>query len=194
MADEEFAEFVAGSLSRLLRFGHVLTGDPDAAADLVQEALARTLRAWRRHPIDDPHAFMRKVMVNSYASAWRRRHVLPLVDADLARLPARADDVRQIDDQDAVWRALRALPPRQRAVTVLRYYDDLTEAEIAAAMGTSTGTVKSQSARALRRLEVLLAGRTRCRESAGQPGASRRGWSPAGARPPQWLPSRQSGS
>ena len=69
MADEEFAEFVAGSLSRLLRFGHVLTGDPDAAADLVQEALARTLRAWRGHPIDDPHAFMRKVMVNSYASA-----------------------------------------------------------------------------------------------------------------------------
>jgi len=157
LADEEFAEFVAGSLSRLLRFGHVLTGDPESAADLVQEALARTLRAWRRHPIDNPHAFVRKVMVNSYASAWRRRRAFPLTEISLADLPADSDAIQKVDDRDTVWRALAVLPPRQRAVTVLRYYDDLTEAEIAAVMGTSAGTVKSQSARALRRLEALLA-------------------------------------
>ena len=157
MADEKFAEFVAGSLPRLLRFGHVLTGDPESAADLVQEALARTLRAWRRHRIDDPNAFVRKVMVNSYVSAWRRRRALPVADVSLDGLPADSDGIQQVDDRDAVWRALAVLPPRQRAVTVLRYYDDLSEAEIAAVMGTSAGTVKSQSARALRRLEALLA-------------------------------------
>jgi RNA polymerase sigma factor (sigma-70 family) len=149
MADEDFAEFVAGSLARLLRFGHVLTGDPEAAADLVQEALARTLRAWRRRSIYDPHAFVRKVMVNSYASTWRRDRRAPTTPLDLAELPAGLDELCAVDERDAVWRALRVLPPRQRAVTVLRYYDDLTEAEIAA--------VKSQSARALRRLEALLA-------------------------------------
>jgi RNA polymerase sigma-70 factor (sigma-E family) len=157
MADEDFSEFVAGSLARLLRFGHVLTGDPEAAADLVQEALARTLRAWRRRSIDDPHAFVRKVMVNSYASAWRRNRRAPTTPLDPAELSAGLDDLRAVDERDAVWRALRVLPPRQRAVTVLRYYDDLTVAEIAAVMGTSAGTVKSQSARALRRLEALLA-------------------------------------
>jgi RNA polymerase sigma-70 factor (sigma-E family) len=156
MADEDFSEFVAGSLARLLRFGHVLTGDPETAADLVQEALARTLRAWRRRPIDNPHAFVRKVMVNSYASAWRRGRRAP-TPLDLTELPAGFDDLRAVDERDAVWRALRLLPARQRAVTVLRYYDDLTEAEIAAVMGTSAGTVKSQAARALRRLEALLA-------------------------------------
>jgi RNA polymerase sigma-70 factor (sigma-E family) len=157
MTDEDFADFVAGSLSRLLRFGHVLTGDPEAAADLVQESLARTLRAWRRRPIEDPHAFVRRVMVNSYASAWRRnRHAVPATPLDPDELPAGLDILRLVDERDAVWRALRVLPPRQRAVTVLRYYDDLTEAEIAAVMGISPGTVKSQSARALRRLETLL--------------------------------------
>jgi len=157
MTDDDFAQFVAGSLSRLLRFGHVLTGDPDASADLVQEALARTLRAARRRQIDDPHAFVRKVMVNSYASAWRRnRNTAPATTLNLAEFPAGLDSLCVVDERDAVWRALRVLPPRQRAVTVLRYYDDMTEAEIAAVMGISPGTVKSQAARALRRLEVLL--------------------------------------
>lgn len=67
------------------------------------------------------------------------------------------DAARRVDDRDAVWRALRMLPPRQRAVIVLRYYEDLTEAEIAAVMGVSAGTVKSQAARALRRLGGVLA-------------------------------------
>ncbi len=80
-----------------------------------------------------------------------------MADVGLAGLPAVSGGIQRVDDRDAVWRALAVLPPRQRAVTVLRYYDDLSEAEIAAVMGTSAGTVKSQSARALRRLEALLA-------------------------------------
>jgi RNA polymerase sigma-70 factor (sigma-E family) len=158
MADEEeFAEFVAVALPGLLRFGHVLTGNAAAAEDLVQTALGRSLRAWRLRRIEDPRAFVRKVMVNSYAS-WHRRHggrEWAVADPAGGSVTA-ADHARRVDDRDAMWRALQELPPRQRAVIVLRYYEDLTEAEIAAVMGVTTGTVKSQAARALRRLGDVL--------------------------------------
>ena len=157
VADEdEFADFVAGALPRLLRFGHVLTGNPAAAEDLVQTALGRSLRAWRLHRIDDPHAFVRKIMVNSYASWYRRQGSREIVTADPASRAVTDDLSARLDDRDAVWRALLVLPPRQRAVVVLRYYEDLSELEIAAVMGTSAGTVKSQAARALRRLAQIL--------------------------------------
>jgi RNA polymerase sigma-70 factor (sigma-E family) len=156
-SEDEFTEFVAGALPRLLRFGHVLTGNPAAAEDLVQTALGRSLRAWRAHRIGDPHAYVRKAMVNAYASSWRRRGVVEVVTSDPAGRMPDVDETQRVDDRDAVWRALLILPPRQRAVIVLRYYEDLSEQEIAAVMGTSAGTVKSQSARALRRLAGLLA-------------------------------------
>jgi RNA polymerase sigma-70 factor (sigma-E family) len=133
----------------------VLTGDPDSAEDLVQTALGRSLGAWRLHRIDDPQAFVRKVMVNSYASIYRRRR-REIATAEVPEGATIADDTRGIDDRDTVWRALLALPPRQRAVIALRYYEDLSEREIAAVMATSIGTVKSQSARALRRLAGIL--------------------------------------
>jgi RNA polymerase sigma-70 factor (sigma-E family) len=155
--EDEFAEFVAGALPRLLRFGHVLTGNPAAAEDLVQTALGRSWRAWRLRRIDDPHAFVRKVMVNSYASWYRRRGMRETITADLPDKASTDGEVRRIDDRDVVWRALLVLPPGQRAVIVLRYYEDLSELEIAAVMGTSPGTVKSQAARGLRRLADILA-------------------------------------
>jgi RNA polymerase sigma-70 factor (sigma-E family) len=154
--DDEFAEFVAGALPGLLRFGHALTGNAREAEDLVQTALGRSFRAWRLHRIDDPRAFVRKVMVNSYAS-WYRRHGGREWLTATPPGHARGDDPAQlVDDRDVVWRALRVLPARQRAVVVLRYYEDLSEAQIAAVMGTSTGTVKSQAARALKRLADVL--------------------------------------
>jgi RNA polymerase sigma-70 factor (sigma-E family) len=156
VSDDEFAAFVVGALPRLLRFGNMLTGDPAAAEDLVQTALGRSWRAWRLRQINDPQAFVRKVMVNSYAS-WYRRHgsreSLVAISADAISID---DAAGRIDDRDAVCRALLTLPPRQRAVIVLRYYEELSEPEIAAVMGTSRGTVKSQSARAMRRLAELL--------------------------------------
>jgi RNA polymerase sigma-70 factor (sigma-E family) len=155
--EDEFAEFVAAALPRLLRFGHVLTGNPASAEDLVQTALGRSLRAWRLHRIDDPHAFVRKVMVNSYASWYRRQGMREIVTASPGGAAVAIDAAALVDDRDVVWRALLTLPPRQRAVIVLRYYEDLSELEIAAVMGTSPGTVKSQSARALRRLAGILA-------------------------------------
>ena len=159
MADEdEFTEFVATALPGLLRFGHVLTGNAATAEDLVQTALGRSLRAWRLRRIEDPRAFVRKVMVDSYASWHRRYGGREWAVAEVAgRAVMTEDPACRVDDRDAVWRALRELPPRQRAVIVLRYYEDLTEAEIAAVMGVSTGTVKSQAARALRRLGTVLA-------------------------------------
>jgi RNA polymerase sigma-70 factor (sigma-E family) len=156
-SDEEFVEFAAAALPRLLRFGHVLTGNPAAAEDLVQSALARAWRAWRLRRIDDPQAFVRKVMVNSFASWYRRRGIREIVTANPADRAVTEDGTQRIDERDAVWRALHMLPARQRAVIVLRYYEELSEREIAAVMGTSAGTVKSQSARALRRLAQLLA-------------------------------------
>jgi RNA polymerase sigma-70 factor, ECF subfamily len=156
-SEDEFAEFVADALPRLLRFGHVLAGDCAAAEDLVQTALGRSLRAWRAHRIGDLHAYVRKVMVNTYASSRRRRGAVEVVTADPAGRMCGVDDAQRVDDRDAVWRALLVLPSRQRAVIVLRYYEDLSEQEIAAVMGTTAGTVKSQSARALRRLAGLLA-------------------------------------
>jgi RNA polymerase sigma-70 factor, ECF subfamily len=156
-SEDEFAEFVSAALPGLLRFGHVLTGDAAAAEDLVQTALGRSLNAWRLRRIDDPRAFTRKIMVNSYASWYRRHGHREWPTADLEPAGFAEDHAQRVDDRDAVWRALRALPARQRAVIVLRYYEDLSEAEIAAVMGVSTGTVKSQAARALRRLADVLA-------------------------------------
>lgn len=155
-SEEEFTEFVVGALPRLLRFAHMLTGNPASAEDLVQTALARSWRAWRLHRIDDPQAFVRKVMVNSYAS-WRHR--LSAKESSFADPPDKStsvDECGRVDDRDALHRALLTLPPRQRAVIVLRYYEDLSELEIAALMGTSPGTVKSQASRALRRLNMML--------------------------------------
>ena len=152
VSDEEFAAFVSAALPRLLRFGHVLTGNPATAEDLVQTALGRAWRAWRLHSIEDPQAFVRKVMVNSYASWYRRKASTETVTANPAEDMAVDDQAARVDDRDAMWRALLTLPPKQRAVIVLRYYEDLSESEIATVMGTTTGTVKSQAARALRRL------------------------------------------
>jgi RNA polymerase sigma-70 factor (sigma-E family) len=156
VSDEEFAEFVNAALPRLLQFGHVLTGNRATAEDLVQTALGRSWRAWRLHGIDDPHAFVRKVMVNSYASWYRRKALRETVTADPGQGIATDDEAERVADRDAIRRALLTLPPKQRTVIVLRYYEELSESEIAAVMGTTAGTVKSQAARGLRRLAEII--------------------------------------
>ncbi len=156
-SEDQFAEFVAGALPRLLRFGYVLTGDVASAEDLVQTALGRSLRAWRLRRIDDPQAFVKRVMVNSYAT-WYRSHLRwEVVIPEPLNSLTHENHAERIDERDVVWRALSKLPSRQRAVIVLRYYEDLSEHDIADVMGISVGTVKSQSARALRRLADVLA-------------------------------------
>ncbi len=148
---EAFDEFVRARLPQLLRFGHALTGSPHAGADLVQDALERTMLAWSRiDSKDDPEGYVRRIMVNRNVSIWRRYRRERLMDEVPERqLPDRTRD-------DSLWAAIKQLPTKQRAIIVLRYYEDLTEAQIAATMGCSAGTVKSQASRAMAKLRELV--------------------------------------
>jgi RNA polymerase sigma-70 factor (sigma-E family) len=156
--EEDFRAFVETRWQALVRVGFLLTGDSGRAEDLVQAALVQVHRHWRRiERVDGHDAYARRTLVNLNISWWRRRRVAEhLVD----RVPERAHDepdhAAAHADRDAVARALLTLPPRMRAVIVLRYYDDLSEADCAAALGCSIGTVKSQTSRGLDRLRVAL--------------------------------------
>jgi RNA polymerase sigma-70 factor (sigma-E family) len=155
LPSDSFGEFAAAALPGLLRFGHVLTGDPKAAEDLVQEALARTLRRWRSVRKDHAAAYVRRVMVNTHINRWRRWEAR----VQLGEVPDTTIDdpaLRRSEDWDLLRRALSRLPVRQRTVLVLRYYEDLSEAAIAELMGCRPGTVKSQASRALAALRPLL--------------------------------------
>ena len=147
MADRGgFDEFVATRGPALLRTAYLLTGDHGLAEDLLQTALAKSWFAWGR--IDGPpEPYVRRVVTTTYATWWRRRWRGEHPTGDLPDPAAPAGP--SVEDRDALWRALAGLPRRQRAVVVLRYYEDLSEAETAAALGISKGTVKSQSAKAL---------------------------------------------
>ncbi|MFN8077569.1 MAG: SigE family RNA polymerase sigma factor [Kineosporiaceae bacterium] len=150
-----FDEFVVGCSPGLLRTAYHLTHDVGLAEDLLQSTLVRVWGAWRR--IDgDPMPYARRVLVNTYVSSWRRRWRAEVPD-EAAHEPSAAvvpDATRHRDDRDEMWTALGRLPRRQRAVLVLRYYEDLTEAQIAAVLDISVGTVKSQASRGLAKLRV----------------------------------------
>jgi RNA polymerase sigma-70 factor (sigma-E family) len=152
---DDFGEFVRAALPGLLRYGHALAGNPHDAADLVQTVLEKIGSRWAKilRTTGDPLAYTRRAMANTHISRWRRLRRESLV-ADLPDIAAAA---RQDPfDNEPLWQALRALPPRQRAVIVLRYYEGLSEAEIAAALGVSTGTVKSQASKAMATLRLRL--------------------------------------
>jgi RNA polymerase sigma-70 factor (sigma-E family) len=157
MADEQdaFDAFARGRMRELLRFAHVLTGDPHRAADLVQDALERTLMSWDRVVRkDDPVAYVRRAIVNRNVSVWRRYHRERLV-ADAPDTPYDPRSAERRFDAD-LWAALATLPPRQRTVLVLRYYEDLSEAEIARTLGVSVGTIKSQASKAMAKLRASV--------------------------------------
>jgi RNA polymerase sigma-70 factor (sigma-E family) len=148
---ESFDAFVRARLPDLLRFGRALTGSPEAAADLVQDALERTLVAWARlESRDAPEGYVRRIMVNRNISVWRKRR-REHVTADVYD---RGAEDRRFDHD--LWHALGSLPPRQRAVIELRYYEDLSEADIARVLGCTVGTVKSQASKALAKLRSTV--------------------------------------
>jgi RNA polymerase sigma-70 factor (sigma-E family) len=146
-----FEEFVAGRGQALQRFGFALTGDWALAEDLLQTALAWAYPRWSRVQRDDPEGYVRKIMVNTWSSWWRRRWRGELPTAQLPEV-AGPDSFAEVDSREALRSALSKLPPRQRAVVVLRYHQDLSEAQVADLLGVSVGTVKSQAARALETL------------------------------------------
>jgi RNA polymerase sigma-70 factor (sigma-E family) len=137
-----FDEFVAARSARLLRTAYLLVGDWDGAEDLLQTALVRSWVAWRRLN-SDPEPYVRKVIVNTYSSWWRRKWNDEHPTADLPDRPD-VDVYLPVDERDALWRALRRLPRRQRAVIVLRYFEDQTEAAVAEMLGCSVGTPKKR--------------------------------------------------
>jgi RNA polymerase sigma-70 factor (sigma-E family) len=151
----DFGEFAEASLPGLLRYGHALTGNPHDAADLVQTVLEKIGSRWThvQRITGDPLAYVRRSMANAQVSRWRRTRRENLV----AELP----DTQPFSPADPfehepLWQALRNLPPRQRAVMVLRYYEGLSEVEIATALSVSRGTVKSQASKAIASLRTKL--------------------------------------
>lgn len=147
-----FEEFVASRSNSLLRTAYLLTGDHGRAEDLLQTALAKAWRAWGRIN-DHPEPYVRKILVNTYASWWRRRWngEQPTAVVPEGRSTSYADGSAQRAD---LWDAVLRLPKRQRAVIVLRFYQDLSEAQTAALLGIAPGTVKSQTSKALRTLRI----------------------------------------
>jgi RNA polymerase sigma-70 factor (sigma-E family) len=166
MAEREaaaFAEFVAARSAALFRTAYVMVGDHGLAQDLVQEALTKTYVAWPRlREVTSAEAYTRKAITTTYISWWRRRSW----SAERPRddVPDRGDPTGRrghgadVVDRTWLWGELQALPPRQRAAIVLRYYEDLTEAQTAEAMGCAVGTVKSQVAQGLKRLRARIGG------------------------------------
>jgi RNA polymerase sigma-70 factor (sigma-E family) len=152
----DLESFLAERGEPLLRTAVLLTGSKEAGEDLLQAGLERLLRHWRR--IDgDPEGYLRRTLYNLAADGWRQqrawRRRLPLLQNSA---PATTPDrTPEVDARDALIRLLAQLPPQQRAVIVARYWEQLTEAEAAAVLGCSVGSIKSATSRGLRRLREL---------------------------------------
>jgi RNA polymerase sigma-70 factor (sigma-E family) len=147
-----FADFVALRYGDLLRTAYLLTGSDDAAEDLVQACLLKAMSRWAG--IDEPMTYLRRVMVNQRVSWWRRlrREMLRADPPDTVA----ADEIHSATERTVLLAALAGLPYRMRAVLVLRYWEDLSEAETADLLDCSVGTVKSQASRGLARLRAVL--------------------------------------
>ena len=153
-ADADFREFVSSRGRALLRSAYLLTGNLADAEDLVQSALAKTYQAWDR--IEDRNAldgYVRRAIVNTHISWWRRRRVDEYPTGEIPDQPA-LDTSGNSELRDTLQRAIDRLPQRMRAAVVLRYFEDMTEAEVADVLGVSQGTVKSTVSRAVAKLRT----------------------------------------
>jgi RNA polymerase sigma-70 factor (sigma-E family) len=148
-----FDAFVRARLASLTRFAYAVTGDPHTAADLVQDALEKTGLHWSRiERTGDPDAYVRRAIVNGRISRWRKLRRESLVDTIPEPRTATAAPARD----EVMWQLLATLPRRQRAVLVLRYYEDMSEEQIAQTLGCAPGTVKSQASKALAKLRAAI--------------------------------------
>ncbi|MFF5444102.1 SigE family RNA polymerase sigma factor [Streptomyces sp. NPDC012888] len=153
--EAEFQSFVRARWAHLVRTAYLLTGDPHDAEDLTQTALAKAYRSWRRVlGADSPEAYVRRMLVSCNNDRFRKRRVAERLTAVPPETLSPDPTAAWADERYALLAALATLPARQRAVVVLRYWEDLPEAEVAAALGCSTGTVKSQASKALAKLRA----------------------------------------
>ena len=155
--DADFAELYAAAWPRLIRTTYAVAGDVALAEDALQTAFAQAYKAWARvSRADDPFAYVRRMAVNAAIAQHRKGHAKRERLVDL--VPERPVVQPGLDamERDEVWQAVQELAPRQRAVVVLRYYEGLSEREIADALGCRPGTVKSQASAALAHLRDRL--------------------------------------
>jgi RNA polymerase sigma-70 factor (sigma-E family) len=152
--ERDFGAFVAARATSLLRVAYLACGDATEAEDLLQTALERTYRSWDRVRHDSPEPYVRRVIINTAISRARRRAILSIIP--MHSPPERSARATDVDLRHVLMEALRALPPRQRAVIVLRYWEDLSETQTAEVLGCSVGTVKSQASKALAKLRSAL--------------------------------------
>jgi RNA polymerase sigma-70 factor (sigma-E family) len=150
-----FRHFVTARSPALVRSAWLLTGDLATAEDLVQTALAKVWSRWAQvNRQDAPEAYVRRVMMSTFLTWKRRRWNAELAVGELPDSASARNDLHEVELRASVAHALRSLPPRQRAVVVLRHFEDLTEAQAAEALRCSVGTVKSQNAKALKHLRA----------------------------------------
>jgi RNA polymerase sigma-70 factor (sigma-E family) len=152
MREQAFNAFVGARSTPLLRTAFLLTRDRGLAEDLLQTALTKAWFSWGRIE-GQPEAYVRRILVNTYATWWRRKWNGEEATGELPESRERPTS-SQVDDRTDLWEALGRLPRRQRAVVVLRFYEDLTEAQTADLLQCSVGTVKSQTSKALAKLRL----------------------------------------
>ncbi|MAS56316.1 MAG: SigE family RNA polymerase sigma factor [Nocardioides sp.] len=168
----DFDEFVAARSGALLRTSYLLTHDHGLAEDLLQTSLTKAWFAWGRIA-DSPEAYVRKVLFNTYATWWRRKWNGEHATDELPE--AGSGDLTEASGEGIdLWSAMERLPRRQRAVVVLRYFEDLTETQTAEILGCSVGTVKSQCSKALAKLRIDPALATETRRPSATDPASRK--------------------
>jgi RNA polymerase sigma-70 factor (sigma-E family) len=155
-----FEEFVQDQMMALFGTAYLLVGDVHQAEDLLQSALEKAFRKWRRiQAMEHPEAYVRKVIVNLATDRWRRRRKTAEVTLDEAMVAAQPDETALVDLRHALLVGLHQLPVGMRAVLVLRYWEGLSDAEVAKELGRSVGTVKSQASRGLQRLREIATSR-----------------------------------
>jgi RNA polymerase sigma-70 factor (sigma-E family) len=166
MTVPDYDDFYVALRPRLVRTAYAVSGDLGVAEDSVQTAFAKAYRSWRRiSRLESPEAYVRRMAVNEVLNTRRTAHVRrEVVRAELPDTPGTAHDDGALA-HDELWRAVLSLPPRQRAVLVLRYYEDLSEQQIADVLGCRPGTVKSQASAALATLRARLGDQTTAGET-----------------------------
>jgi RNA polymerase sigma-70 factor (sigma-E family) len=154
-----FDEYVVARSSHLLRLAFLLTRNWQTAEDLLQTVLVKVWSAWDRLDAGNPDGYVRRVLMTTYLSWRRRRWTGEIAGGDLSDHAAglqMPDQMSAVDERDRLWRRLGELPPRQRAVLVLRYFEDLSDEQIAEVLGIGLGGVRSQASRALSRLRDVV--------------------------------------
>jgi len=155
--EDEFTAFAEASAFRLLGTAYLLCGDWHAAEDLTQTTLAKVFAAWYRiRNLESAHAYAKRTLLNTYFVDCRRKRRGEVLSGDTRELPERAAEPQTLELRLELTEALATLPPKARAVVVLRYWEDMSIEQVAAHLGCSPGNVKSQSARALDKLRRLL--------------------------------------